>query len=113
MSMVKTLLKSVRQYKKPSIITPFFMAVEAFCECLLPYFMARMITAIDIKDITSQAALQEILKYGAILVALAILSMTSGALAGKFAATASCGFASNLRHDLFYRRQRANRRRLL
>ena len=82
------------------------MALEAFCECLLPYFMARMITAIDIKDITSQAAMQEILKYGAILFALAILSMTSGALAGKFAATASCGFASNLRHDLFYRVQK-------
>ena len=106
MNMIKTLLKSVRQYKKPSIITPIFMALEAFCECLLPYFMARMITAIDIKDITSQAAMQEILKYGAILFALAILSMTSGALAGKFAATASCGFASNLRHDLFYRVQK-------
>ena len=106
MNMIKTLLKSVRQYKKPSIITPIFMALEAFCECLLPYFMAEMITAIDIKDITSQAAMQEILKYGAILFALAILSMTSGALAGKFAATASCGFASNLRHDLFYRVQK-------
>ena len=106
MNMIKTLLKSVRQYKKPSIITPIFMALEAFCECLLPYFMARMITAIDIKDITSQAAMQEILKYGAILFVLAILSMTSGALAGRFAATASCGFASNLRHDLFYRVQK-------
>ena len=106
MNMIKTLLKSVRQYKKPSIITPIFMALEAFCECLLPYFMAEMITAIDIKDITSQAAMQEILKYGAILFALAILSMTGGALAGRFAATASCGFASNLRHDLFYRVQK-------
>ena len=106
MSMVKTLLKSVRQYKKPSIITPIFMALEAFCECLLPFFMAQMITAIDIEDITSQVAMQEILKYGAILFALAILSMASGALAGKFAATASCGFAKNLRHDLFYRVQK-------
>ena len=106
MSMVKTLLKSVRQYKKPSIITPFFMALEAFCECLLPFFMAQMITAIDIENITSQAAMREILKYGAILFGLAILSMASGALAGKFAATASCGFAKNLRHDLFYRVQK-------
>ncbi|MBE7080376.1 MAG: ABC transporter ATP-binding protein [Clostridiales bacterium] len=104
--MVKTLLKSVRQYKKPSIITPIFMALEAFCECLLPFFMAQMITAIDIEDITSQVAMREILKYGAILFGLAILSMASGALAGKFAATASCGFAKNLRHDLFYRVQK-------
>ena len=106
MNMVKTLLKSVRQYKKPSIITPIFMALEAFCECLLPFFMAQMITAIDIEDITSQVAMREILKYGAILFGLAILSMASGALAGKFAATASCGFAKNLRHDLFYRVQK-------
>ena len=42
-SMIKTLLKSVRQYKKPSIITPIFMIVEAFCECLMPFFMSRMI----------------------------------------------------------------------
>ena len=41
---VKTLLKSVRQYKKPSLITPIFMALEAFCECLIPYFMAQMIS---------------------------------------------------------------------
>ena len=106
MSMVKTLLKSVRQYKKPSIITPIFMALEAFCECLLPFVMAQMITAIDIEGITSQVAMQEILKHGAILFGLAILSMASGALAGKFAATASCGFAKNLRHDLFYRVQK-------
>ena len=40
---VKTLLKSVRQYKKPSIITPVFMLLEAFCECLIPFFMSQMI----------------------------------------------------------------------
>ena len=105
-NMVKTLLKSVRQYKKPSLITPIFMALEAFCECLLPFFMAKMIAAIDIDGIQANAAMTEILKYGAILLGLAILSMACGALAGKFAATASCGFASNLRHDMFYRIQK-------
>ena len=103
--MVKTLLKSVRQYKKPSLITPFFMALEAFCECLLPFFMGKMIAAIDIEGIQANDAMAAILKYGAILLGLAILSMVCGALAGKFAATASCGFASNLRHDMFYRVQ--------
>ena len=110
--MVKTLLKSVRQYKKPSLITPIFMMVEALCECLIPFFMAQMISAIDpsldsgIPAPVGKEAMFIILRYGAILLGLAILSMTSGALAGKFAATASCGFASNLRHDLFYRVQK-------
>ena len=106
MNMIKTLLKSVRQYKKPSLITPIFMALEAFCECLLPFFMAKMITAIEVENIGSSAALAEIFKYGGILLVLAVLSMCFGGFAGKFAATASCGFASNLRHDLFYRVQK-------
>ena len=103
---VKTLLKSVRQYKKPSLITPIFMLLEALCECLIPFIMARMITAIDVTGIEPSLALQEIGKHGAILLALAICSMLSGAFAGKFAAQASCGFASNLRHDLFYKVQK-------
>ena len=101
--MVKTLLKSVRQYKKPSIITPIFMAVEAFCECLIPWFAGRLITAIQADGAN---LMQEIWKYAAILVSLAICSLISGVLAGRFAATASCGFAKNLRHDLFYRVQK-------
>ena len=103
---IRPLLGSVREYKKPSIITPFFMALEAFCECLIPFFMARMIAAIDVEGISSDAAMREIFKFGGILLVLAIFSMTSGGLAGKFAATASCGFAKNLRHDLFYKVQK-------
>lgn len=101
--MIKTLLKSVRQYKIPSLITPIFMAIEAFCECLIPFFMAEMIN----EDVLSRSdAMQTILLYGGILLGLAICSLTSGVLAGRFAAKASCGFASNLRHDLFYRVQK-------
>ena len=101
--MIKTLLKSVRQYKIPSLITPIFMAIEAFCECLIPFFMAEMIN----EDVLSKPnAMQTILLYGGILLGLAICSLTSGVLAGRFAAKASCGFASNLRHDLFYRVQK-------
>lgn len=103
---IKPLLKSVRQYKKTSLITPIFMAIEALCECLMPFFMAQLIGAIDIQGIDATTAMQEILKYGAILLGLAICSLSSGAIAGKFAATASCGFASNLRHDLFYKVQK-------
>ena len=105
-NMVKTLLKSVREYKKPSLITPIFMAVEAFCECLLPFFMAMLIGAIDVDGISSETAMQEILKYGGLLVCFAVCSMLAGIFAGRFAATAGCGFAKNLRHDLFYKVQK-------
>ncbi|MBE7079180.1 MAG: ABC transporter ATP-binding protein [Clostridiales bacterium] len=104
--LVRPLLKSVREYKKPSLITPIFMAIEALCECLIPFFMATMITSIDKEGITANAAMQNILLYGGIMILLAGLSLTSGVLAGRFAATASCGFAKNLRHDLFYKVQK-------
>ena len=101
-STVKTLLGSVRQYKKPSIITPIFMLLEAFCECLIPFFMSQMINEAAI----SSGDFGHIAKYGGILLLLAAVSMTSGVLAGRFAAQASCGFATNLRHDLFYKVQK-------
>ena len=104
--MIKTLLKSVRQYKKPAIITPLFMTLEAFCECLIPFFMSKLISAIDVQGIEAAAAMREILKYGAFLIGFAALSLFSGVMAGKTAATASCGFASNLRRDLFYKVQK-------
>lgn len=107
--MIKTLLKSVRQYKKPSLITPIFMAIEAFCECLLPFFMAQLIGSITPPQgvvYEGEYVMAQIFKYGGILLLLAFCSMASGGFAGKFAATASCGFAKNLRHDLFYRVQK-------
>ena len=106
---IRPLLKSVREFKKPSMITPIFMALEAFCECLIPFFMAQLISAVDpqvVGDLEGSAAMTIILKYGAILLGLAICSMLCGGFAGKFAATASCGFARNLRHDLFYKVQK-------
>ncbi len=103
-SVLKPLLGSVREYKKASLITPIFMLIEAFCECLIPFFMARMITSVD--GVSGKEAMSEILKYGGILLSLAALSITSGIMAGRFAATASCGFAKNLRHDLFNKVQR-------
>ncbi len=101
-STVKTLLKSVRQYKKPSIITPAFMLLEAFCECLIPFFMSQMINEAAL----ASGNFGHIAKNGVILLLLAATSLMSGVLAGKFAAQASCGFATNLRHDLFYKVQK-------
>ena len=91
--MVKTLLKSVREYKKPSLVTPLFMVGEAICECLIPFVMSLMLT--------EPVSMEKILLFGGILLCLAVLS-TCGICGGKFAATASCGFAKNLRKDLFY-----------
>ena len=93
-STVKTLLKSVREYKKPSLITPIFMILEAVCECLIPFMMAKMLEG--------SAPMRQILTYGGVMVGLAVLSLTFGILGGRFAAIASCGFAKNLRKDLFY-----------
>ena len=99
---VKTLLKSVREYKKPSLITPLFMLIEAFCECLIPFLMSKMI---DTVALSSAGAMAHILKYGGLLLLLACCSIASGIAAGVFGAKASCGFASNLRHDMFYKIQ--------
>lgn len=97
--MVKTLLKSVREYKKPAIITPLFMVLEVLCECLMPLCMAKMVN--EVQSATT-SALTPIFKYGIFLIFLASMSLLSGVMAGKFAAKASCGFAKNLRQDLFY-----------
>ena len=78
------------------------MVLEAFCECLMPFLMTKLL-----KEAQSAAdPMQPILLYGGLMILLAAMSLTSGFLAGRFAATASCGFASNLRHDLFYRVQK-------
>ena len=96
--MVKTLLKSMREYKKPALITPLFMVLEAVCECMIPYMMTKMLaTGAD-----GSVPMRQILTYGGIMLVLAVLSLTGGVMGGKYAAIASCGFAKNLRKDLFY-----------
>ena len=92
-------MKSIREYKRPAILTPVFVACEVVLECLLPFVMARLIDEMDGSSMTP------IFKYGAILLALAMLSLLFGWLAGVQAATASAGFAKNLRKDLFYKVQ--------
>ena len=101
--MVKTLTKSVREYKKQSILTPIFMVLEVIFECLIPLFMSRLID--EIEGAGNNLTMRPILINGGILVGLAACSLISGFLAGRFAATASCGFAKNLRQDLFYKVQ--------
>ena len=95
--MVKRLLKSVREFKKDALLTPFFVVLEVVMEVIIPLVMARLIDkGIDGQDMAA------IWKYGIILVACAMLALVFGAAAGTFAARASTGFARNLRHDMYY-----------
>ena len=94
--MFRTLLKSVREYKTPSLLAPLFIAAEVIVECIIPFITAKLINNIENGcDITT------IVKFGLLLVLMAAISLACGALAGHFAAKASCGFAKNLRHDLY------------
>lgn len=97
--MIKTLLKSVRQYKKESILTPVFVSLEVALECLLPLVMAELI------DRMTGETMGPIFKLGVALVIMAMFSLLFGTLSGKYAATASGGFARNLRQDMFFKIQ--------
>lgn len=93
--MIKKLARSVREYKLSSILTPIFVALEVVLECILPFIMAELI------DQIYGSTMNKILLYGFILVLMAAFSLIFGALSGKYCATASSGFAKNLRHDLY------------
>lgn len=99
--MIKELSGSIREYKKASIVTPMLVSLEVVMECTIPFITATLVN--EIKDGCSMSA---ILKYGLILVIMAALSLTFGALAGVTCATASCGLARNLRKDMFYNIQK-------
>ncbi len=104
---IKTLAKSVREYKKPSLLAPLFVAIEVVMECLIPFIMTLLLDRIKTISESGNTTnlIQEILKYGLILLSLALISLLCGVLAGKFCATASSGFAKNLRKDMFKRIQ--------
>ncbi len=98
--MIKTLAKCIREYKVASIITPIFIIGEVILEVLIPYLMADLIDkGVD------QGDMNYIWKMGLVLALVALASLIFSALAGKYAAVASAGFAKNLRHDMFYKIQ--------
>ena len=98
--MLKNVLKSVGEYKKDSLLAPVTVAIEVLFEVLIPFFMAELIDkGINTGDMT------EILKYGGLLVVLAMAALGFGALSGHFAAVASAGFAKNLRKRMYYKVQ--------
>ena len=98
--MDKKLLRSVREYKKQSFLTPVLVAAEVFVEVLIPILMAKII---DVGIMNGDMAY--IIKLGALLVLLAVVALFFGAKAGQLAAVASSGYAKNLRHDIFYKIQ--------
>ena len=95
--MIKQLAKSIREYKKASIVTPILVGGEVVMECTIPFIIAYLVNTVK-----EGCDMGMILKYGVLLVCMAALSLLFGALAGSTCATASCGLAKNLRKDLFY-----------
>ena len=98
--MIKTLMGSIRDYKKVTIATPLLVLGEVLCEMMIPFITADMIDAI--KD---GATVAQMLPTAGFLVLIALTSLAFGAAAGVTCSHASCGFAKNLRHDLFYKIQ--------
>lgn len=94
--MIKTLAKSIRQYKRSSVATPILVAAEVVLEIVIPLLMANLIDyGID------RGEMSVVIKYGAVLLLLSAIELITGALAGKTAAKASSGYAANLRDDAF------------
>ncbi len=94
--MIGTLVKQVKQYKKVSILTPIFTALEVVMEVLIPFITASIIDkGIEAGD------MNQVYFYGAIMLVMAFFSLLFGILAGRFAAAASSGFASNLRDAMY------------
>lgn len=100
MKVAKTLIKSLREFKKESILSPVLVSLEVTLECLIPLYMVTML-----ENIQKDNSLENILMYGGILLVMAAFSLVFGMLAGNYAATASAGFARNLRTDIYSRIQ--------
>ena len=95
--MIRELAKSIREYKKASIMTPIWVALEVVLECIIPFIMAMLVN-----QIKAGCGMNVIFQYGAILVVMALLSLFLGTMSGFSCAEASCGLAKNLRKDMFY-----------
>lgn len=99
--MVKTLMGEIREYKKDSLLTPLFAALEVIMEVLIPF-----ITAAIIDQGIEAGNVHKVYQYGGTMIVMALLSLAFGVLAGKYAASASSGFACNLRGGMYENIQR-------
>ena len=100
--MLRTLAKSVRQYKKQTIATPCIMVVEAAMEILIPYIMSLLLKVLqDAQSANVPVDLGMVAMYGGIMIAMALLSAAAGIVGGMLASQASAGYAANLRQDMY------------
>ena len=95
--MIKTLARSIREFKKPAIITPILVVFEVILECIIPFTIANLVN-----EMQAGCGMDTIVNYGVQLVVMAVLSLVFGVAAGSTCAMASTGFARNLRADMFY-----------
>ena len=98
--MLKVLSKCIREYKQASLKAPLMVSLEVVMECIIPFIIAQLVNRMK-----AGAGFSEIAMYGLVLVVMATLSLIFGIAAGNACATASCGFAKNVRKDLFYKIQ--------
>ena len=100
MNTLRQLYQSVREFRKPAFQTPFLVIGEVIFEALIPYTIAMLVN-----EVKAGGGIDRIMHYAWILLAMSMASLLFGYLAGLTCARSSCGFARNLRHDVFYRIQ--------
>ena len=98
--MIKTLARSIREYKKAAILTPLLVTVEVILECAIPFVIANLVN-----EMQAGCSMGVIGQYGLALIVMAVVSLIFGGAAGATCARASAGFARNLRKDMFYKIQ--------
>ena len=94
--MYRKLFASIREYKRPSLEAPFYVSLEVVMECVIPFIVARLVN-----NIRAGCGMYELLRNGCMLVIMAFMSLLFGILAGNACSVAACGFAKNLRNDMF------------
>ena len=99
--MLKTLLKSVREYKLPSILTPVLMVGEAAMEIIIPFLTSFLLNEIKYVGTDRGVNINNIILYSCLLVAAAMFALVCGVVGARLAAKASAGFAHNLREDMY------------
>ena len=97
MKVFKTILKEVQDFKKASLLTPFFMILEVIFETIIPIVMGKVINISEGDSID----LSRIFMYGGIMIVLALGALYAGVMGGKYGAMASAGLAKNLRRDMY------------
>ncbi len=101
--MIKTLLKSIREYKVPSVLCPIVMVGEAVMEIIIPFLMTRIVGQLEMLAKAEIASLDvgQIVLNASLMILCAVFALACGVWGGKLAAKASCGFAHNLREDMY------------